>query len=338
LPEKSKRITISRSAWKAIHRTSQIWKTGLAAAIAWDAAQLFVSKHPFFAPLAAVLCLQVTVEDSIKKGYQRIAGIVGGIIIADFITRFFIINDWSIALLICLGLGISALFKWDSAIASQVAVTGLLVVTAGAGSSSYVIDRIVETVIGAIISILVNMFIFPPDFTDEASSRIKKTANEMAAHFQAIARWLQQGASKEPGRDLMETSKNLSIEVESAVAALNQAVHATKFSLLVKRRNTQLLRQKEHLQTLREAYSHLMEMQGLILEWVQQTNMTQTDRKQWIGRFEHFAEMVKNPNEIKHGPLQQNITTNQAYDISLDMEAYHLTKLLSRQGISDYSK
>jgi uncharacterized membrane protein YgaE (UPF0421/DUF939 family) len=338
LSERSKRITISRSAWKGVHRTTQILKTGLAAAIAWDAAQLFVSKHPFFAPLAAVLCLQVTLEDSIKKGYQRIAGIVGGIIIADFITRLFIINDWSIALLVCLGLGISALFKWDSAIASQVGVTGLLVVTAGAGSSSYGIDRIVETVIGALISILVNMFIFPPDFTNEASSRIKQTANEMAAHFQAIARWLQQGASKEPGRDLMETSKNLSNQVESAVAALNQAVHATKFSLLVKRRNTQLLRQKEHLQTLRKAYSHLTEMQALILKWVQQTNMTLADRKKWISRFEQFAEMVKNPNEKKRGPLQQNISSAQAYSLSLDMEAYHLAKILSRQGISDYSK
>jgi hypothetical protein len=127
----------------------------------------------------------------------------------------------------------------------------------------------------------------------------------------------------------------LSNQVESAVAALNQAVHATKFSLLVKRRNTQLLRQKEHLQTLREAYCHLTEMQALILEWVQHINMTLADRKEWISRFEQFAEMVKNPNEKKRSPLQQNISSEQAYALSLDMEAYHLAKILSRQGISD---
>jgi hypothetical protein len=130
----------------------------------------------------------------------------------------------------------------------------------------------------------------------------------------------------------------LSNQVESAVAALNQAVHATKFSLLVKRRNAQLLQQKEHLQTLREAYSHLMEMQALILEWVHHTNMTQADKKKWICRFEQFAEMVKNPNKKKRGPLQQNISSVQAYALSIDMEAYHLAKILSRQSISDYSE
>ncbi|UUZ79862.1 aromatic acid exporter family protein [Paenibacillus sp. P26] len=330
MPESNQRIKISRSAWKAIHRTSQIWKTGLAAAIAWDVGQLFVSKHPFFAPLAAILCMQITVEDSIKKGYQRIAGIVGGIIIADIITRLFIISDWSIALLVCLGLGISALFKWNGAIASQFGVTVLLVVTVGAGSSSYGIDRIVETLVGALISILINMLIFPPDFTDEASTRIKQTTNQMAEHVQAIELWLQQGASRERGGGLLETSNNLNKHVESAVAALNQAIQATKFSPLVKRRNEQLQRQKEHLQTLQEACRHLTGMQALILEWIQNTNMTRADLTKWSDRFKQLAAMVKNRHEGKPYPLQQSISSAQAYDLSLEIEAYHLAKILSR--------
>jgi uncharacterized membrane protein YgaE (UPF0421/DUF939 family) len=73
-----------------LHR---IVKISLASTISWEIARQIGSKHPFFAPLAAILCLQVTVEESIQKSYQRILGIIAGVLLAEAASRFMSVNS-----------------------------------------------------------------------------------------------------------------------------------------------------------------------------------------------------------------------------------------------------
>ncbi|GAB3818500.1 hypothetical protein GCM10028895_15840 [Pontibacter rugosus] len=88
--------------------TLQIVKTALAAAVSWIVATTILgSEFPYFAPLASILTVQVTVADSVEKATQRIIGIVGGVAVSLLIGHWLSISSLSIFLVILIGMAIS---------------------------------------------------------------------------------------------------------------------------------------------------------------------------------------------------------------------------------------
>ncbi|WCK53397.1 aromatic acid exporter family protein [Aneurinibacillus sp. Ricciae_BoGa-3] len=284
------------SLWRFIHRTSLIWKAALAAGISWDVAQMTGTARPFFAPLAAVLCVQVTVEDSVMKGYQRVIGIIGGVIIAYFAARYLGIHDWSIALLVFIGMAVASWIKLPSQAISQVGVSTVMVLTVGSvlGNYSYGIDRIVDTIIGAVIAVIVNMFILPPDYTNLAATSISKGADALAARFREIALWLEQAAPIKEGEILRHKTFSLLQDVRKLEDNVKQAEKAIKFSPLLKERCERLTYLKQEMQALGQSYIHAAEMMEILVDWRINGRMTNEDRKNWHERFAGFADVVDN--------------------------------------------
>ena len=71
----------------------QAAKTAVAAGISWFiAANLMGNSIPVFAPLAALLTVQVTVWDSVARGLQRVLGVVVGVLVASGFARLAGIN------------------------------------------------------------------------------------------------------------------------------------------------------------------------------------------------------------------------------------------------------
>jgi uncharacterized membrane protein YgaE (UPF0421/DUF939 family) len=280
--------------WSFIHRTSLIWKAALAAGIAWDAAQLTGTARPFFAPLAAVLCVQVTVEDSVMKGYQRVIGIIGGVIVAYFAARYMGIHDWSIALLVLVGMGVASWIKLPSQAISQVGVSTVMVLTVGSvlGNYSYGIDRIVDTIIGAVIAVIVNMFILPPDYTNLAATSISKGAVALAKRFREIGQWLEQDAPIKQGEILRHKTFSLLQDIRKLEDNVKQAEKAIKFSPLMKERCKRLTYLKEEMQALEQSYIHAVEMMEILVDWRINGQMTSQEMKNWNERLTGFADIV----------------------------------------------
>src|SRR5580692_8720765 len=80
-------------------------KTAIAAGLAWVAA-LAADPHsrPYFAPLAVLLVVQPTVYDSLSRAFQRVAGVVVGVVAALTVSHFLAPNAWSIGIIIFAGL------------------------------------------------------------------------------------------------------------------------------------------------------------------------------------------------------------------------------------------
>jgi uncharacterized membrane protein YgaE (UPF0421/DUF939 family) len=263
-----------KKTWDLIHKTSHIWKTALAAALSWDAVYFTGMKHSFFAPIAAIICLQATVEDSVLKGYSRILGIIVGVIIADLFSGFVGIHDWSIAILICTSLGLATILKFGKDALSQVGVTVLLVMTAGAGNFNYGIERIIETIIGALIAILVNMFIMPPDYTNKASKTVGKAKESLVLHLTDIAKSFKNEVSFVMAKELLKTSEKLHDDVRDAQKTADQAIHASKFNPFAKQRRSRMLNIIKQLQFLQQVYMITIEMQNIGLSY--------SDNEKWM--------------------------------------------------------
>ena len=116
---------------------------------------------PIFAPLAAMLTVQATVLKSVRTGLQRTAGVATGVVLA-FVLSSALGSLWSVGILVFVGLAGRASRSISASQGStQIAVSALLVLVLSTGSNSYAIARVLDTLIGAAVGILVSLLVVP---------------------------------------------------------------------------------------------------------------------------------------------------------------------------------
>jgi uncharacterized membrane protein YgaE (UPF0421/DUF939 family) len=138
-----------------------VWKTPLAAALSWELAEWAGSKHPYLAPLTVLLSIQLTVDKSFQFAWQRILGTIAGVLFTASAAPYLGLKSWSIGLLLFVGTLVVTWLKMDHALLIQVSLSILLVMYFQSKMPSYPLDRIRDTIIGAVVAILIHMLIFP---------------------------------------------------------------------------------------------------------------------------------------------------------------------------------
>ncbi|MDJ1495746.1 aromatic acid exporter family protein [Cytophagaceae bacterium DM2B3-1] len=228
----------------------QAFKTALAAALSWIvAAQLLHAQYPYFAPLAAILTVQVTVADSWEKATQRIIGLIGGVLVSMLIGHWFPMGTISIFLVILLGMALAKVFRMNSQIISQVAVSSFIVLAFG-GTQGYVLNRVVETFLGSAIAIAVNALIVPQKIIPTIQTHILTLSSVSAQALGGLTLLLE---SEENNQKARETIAVLVEKTEAAILAARTAEKAlryTPFLSRVKKRLTELdqnIRYLEHI-------------------------------------------------------------------------------------------
>ena len=115
-------------AWRLLPQA----KAGVAAGLSWWLSQLlFGSSQPYFAPLAAILTMQVTVSDSVTFGGQRILGVIGGVAVSLAAAHWLRPSALGVALLVFAGMGIASVVGLANVAVAQVGISGLLVLALG---------------------------------------------------------------------------------------------------------------------------------------------------------------------------------------------------------------
>ena len=207
----------------------QLTKTALAAGLSWWLAEaLFSRARPYFAPLAAILTIQVTVAKSVSLGGQRILGVVGGIAVSFAVAHWLGVSAGSVALVVLTAMALAAALGLGPNAVTQAAITGLLVMALGT-KASYAAARLVDTILGAMVAVLVNALLVPPDATPAA----------MAAVAQ-LSRLIGQRLTDLP--DPPGTGEPLVDRLATARATVASAAESLRFAPLLAGRRRRLAR------------------------------------------------------------------------------------------------
>ncbi|PTX18442.1 uncharacterized membrane protein YgaE (UPF0421/DUF939 family) [Pontibacter mucosus] len=219
----------------------QIVKTALAATVSWVVATTVLgSEYPFFAPLASILTVQVTVADSVEKATQRIIGIIGGVAVSLLIGHWLSISTLSIFLVIIIGMGISRALRMNPQIVSQVAVSSLLVLAFGLQEDGYAVERIVETVVGSVVAVLINALIVPQNAIPEVENSMLALGEQGTRTLQFLARQLRQTEKGQlVGR---QETDALIAATEQSIKSLQLAEQSLKYNPFLTRKRTRLSR------------------------------------------------------------------------------------------------
>ncbi len=135
--------------------------------------------------------VQPSVNQSLGKAIERSIGVILGVVIATGISLVLGQNTWIILVAVVVAMLVAWALKMTPGTANQVAISAMLVLALGASSPEYALDRVLETLIGAAIGIIVNALIVPPVAIAPARNEVALLGGELAASVDRLAAALE---------------------------------------------------------------------------------------------------------------------------------------------------
>lgn len=250
---------------------ARVLKTTLAVVLAWEIGARIPSgpEHPYFAPLAALLSFQVTVAESITAAVQRIVGIVAGVTVALLVSRLVGETGWGVGLLVLLALVVGANLRLSPQGVSQVAVSALIVmVVGGSGSIEYAGARILESIVGAVIGVVVNAILIPPSYLPEARAALQAVAQAVADGLTGLSGDLATGLSPTQAAGYLVQARAAGGPLKAAQAALERAATSLKYNPLRRGDQAALDRYQQELARLEHSVLQLRSLARVLADAV----------------------------------------------------------------------
>lgn len=225
----------------------QIAKTALAATVSWElAVRVLDSPIPALAALGAILTVQVNIKQTIAFGFQQVAGVTVGVGAAVAVVGVLGVHTWSVGVVILCALVVGHLLRLGKQV-NQVAISALLVLALGTGYGSV---RIIDTLLGAAIGVLVNVLVAPPTHVQAAAGEIGRVAEDLGLLLADMGRGLRRGWNPDTARDWLRRAR----ELDAARARAGEAVRKGDESL---RYNPLARGEAEDVARLTEAHTAL---------------------------------------------------------------------------------
>jgi uncharacterized membrane protein YgaE (UPF0421/DUF939 family) len=201
-------------------------KTVLAAVLSFVVADAMgTSSSPVLAPLTALLVVHLTMYETLANGRERIVSVVAGVLVALLFANLTGLNWWSLGLVVAFSLVLGRALRLGPHL-PEVPISAMLVLAVG-GAEPVALGRVVETLVGAVVGVLVNLLIAPPlyilpasDAIDELAERMADFCDDLAAALRA--EWSRQTAERQLsrarllGRDVARADRHLARTEESA--------------------------------------------------------------------------------------------------------------------------
>jgi uncharacterized membrane protein YgaE (UPF0421/DUF939 family) len=316
-----------KSLYHFIYQTSIVWKIALASALSWEVARLIGSSHPYLAPLSVILCLQVTVGESIRYGFQRVLGTIAGVLFTAYLTPYVGMNAWSLGLMILVASLVIKLMGFNKIVINQVALSILLVLSFQT-QTSYSVDRIRDTFIGCAIAIFINMILIPPDFTEKAIQEVKTYTEYLANSFKKMGQWLRSGTTVGE-EELQVNSGTLLKDLKKTMDQLDQAEQSIRYHPFIKKNRTLLLHYQKQVIYLYQGSAHLSNILQTLSEWMKNEEIAPEERYFWAERMKRIENYF---TQWKKGMEQSKP------DFDLQSEVIHEMKNWSSDFLLPHSK
>lgn len=166
----------------------QTAKAAIATVAAWViASALLPTQLPVFAAIAALLVVQPSVNQSVGKAIERSIGVIVGVLVAYGIALIFGATAWIVLLAVVVAIFVAWALRLTPGTSNQVPISAMLVLTIGTTNAGYAPARIIETIIGAGVAVIVNLLIVPPVLLAPAQQALTDLAEEIAASLERLA-------------------------------------------------------------------------------------------------------------------------------------------------------
>jgi uncharacterized membrane protein YgaE (UPF0421/DUF939 family) len=193
----SLRARLARLRAKSWH----IWQAALAAGVAWFlASDVLGHPTPFFAPIAAVVCLGTSYGQRLRRVAEVTLGVAIGVFIADAIVVVIGSGAWQLVLIVVLSMSAAMLLDGGQLLVTQAAVQSIVVASLVPAPGQALL-RWTDAVVGGVVA-LVAATIVP-------NAPLRRPRNQAALVLDKISSLLRGAASGIETGEVDETARLL---------------------------------------------------------------------------------------------------------------------------------
>ncbi|MGW7575881.1 FUSC family protein [Streptomyces sp. NPDC054765] len=221
--------------WHSEPVVAQTLRSTVAAVISYVVALLLSSEPaPLTAPLTALLVVQVTLYTTLTTGVRRVNAVVVGVVIAIGFSSLVGLTWWSLGLIILASLVIGRFVRAGEFV-PEVAISAMLVLgvtTTRVAATAW--DRVLETLIGAVVGLLFNMLFVPPLWVQPASESIEGLAARMRRLLLSLGDEVAGHTPVAEAAARLHEARQLDHDIVQVDAALRQAEDSLRLNPRVK--------------------------------------------------------------------------------------------------------
>ena len=224
-----------------------IVQCGVAAGAAWLVAHDLVGhERPFFAPIAAVISLGVSLANRTRRAVELVVGVSLGVLVADLLISVIGSGWWQITeitVVVILAVAAAVFFDGGSLLVNQAGASAVLVATLLPPGQAGGLDRCVDALIGGGVGLAVAA-VLPTDPVGPVRRTSRALLDELAAVLRGVADALR---DRDAGAALaaLQRARRTQPLIESLRGALHGGREVTAVSPLHRSRRRVLARYAE---------------------------------------------------------------------------------------------
>lgn len=210
---------------------TQLVKTVFAAVVAWLlATSVFDLPQSFLAPWAALLVVHATVYRTFSRGLRQVSAAVLGVLLAWAVGSALGLDTAAVAVVLALGLVVGAL-RWFGEESTTVAATALVVLTTGfSDDDDMLISRLLDTGIGVVVGLLVNLLVWPPLRRRTTITAMNRIDDGIGALLADIGETLEDGCTADDVGDWVDRTRSLDQELDDSWSLVRQAEESARMN------------------------------------------------------------------------------------------------------------
>ena len=198
-----------------------ILQTALAASLAYLLALIVLgNEQPFFAPIAAVISLGLTLGQRGRRAVEVVFGVAVGLMVADLIVHLIGVGPAQIGIVVALAMAAVVLFSERTLLVNQAAISAILVIVLQPPDAVFSPDRFLNALIGGGVALAVN-HLFPVDPERVVERAARPIFDELATVLEEIATALERD-----DLELAERALRRAREIDDRVRGFDEALAA----------------------------------------------------------------------------------------------------------------
>ena len=288
----------------------QTAKTALAGALAWwVAVSVLHLQQPFLAPWSAVLVVHSTLFRTLSRGGQQVAATFGGILLAWSLGQVFGAGVVTMGVLLLVAFLVGRL-RWWREEATTIATTGIVVIATNAvAHSNLLTSRLVDSTVGILIGLAVNLVVWPPLRDRAAWTKLDRLPDELADVLAEMSPALRPDLKAEETQDWTTALRRIDMQVDEAWVVVRQARESSRFN---PRRSSPagLEEMDDALHLIEQAVADMLSMIRTIAASAENAVVWESEfRTEWARLLTATADGVRHHDEGELGHVLEELAT-----------------------------
>jgi hypothetical protein len=196
-------------------------QNAVAASLAYFVAIVILGhERPFFAAIAAVISLGITLGQRARRAVELVFGVAFGLAVADLLVLLIGTGTVQIAIVVVLAMAAAVFFGGGALLVNQAAISALLVVILQPPDAGFSPARFLDALVGGGIALAVN-YLFPIDPKRLVERAARPVFDELVAVLEETAAALRDGDLRRAERALVRAR-----EIDERVRTFDESLAA----------------------------------------------------------------------------------------------------------------